>query len=98
MGRRKCRKDDVTFTGIRLGHTGLNSTLFIMKQRESDKCETCGPRETVEHVLFGCRKLITERKRLKDGVVKMGREWSIKGLLELGEKGVGKEGRQGEER
>lgn len=53
----KCRKD-VTYSRIRLGHTGLNSTLFIMKKVESDKCETCGCRENVEHVIFGCGKFI----------------------------------------
>lgn len=59
-----------------LRRTGQNAALYTMKKRESDKCETCHCRKSVEHVL-------KEREILKDRVMDMGREWSIKGLLEV---------------
>ena len=57
-----------------------------MKKTLTDKCEVCKCKETVEHVLLRCRKFGVERERLKDRIIELGQEWSIKGLLEIGEK------------
>lgn len=48
--------------------------------------QACNCKETVEHMLTGCRTFNVEIERLKDRVVDMGREWSIKALLESGDK------------
>ena len=38
-----------------------------MKKRGSDKYETCNCKETVEHVLIGCRKRRTEGQGGRNG-------------------------------
>ncbi len=37
---------------LRMGHTGLNSTLALMGKHENGMCDECDVSETVEHVLY----------------------------------------------
>ncbi len=37
---------------LRMGHTGLNSTLALMGKHENGMCDECDVSETVEHVLL----------------------------------------------
>ena len=49
---------------LRIGHTGLNSTLALMGKHESGVCNECNILETVEHVLFNCGKYDGQRDSL----------------------------------
>ncbi len=43
------RKEDCVISRLRLGHTGLNSTLHIIRKHPTGLCDWCGVKETVEH-------------------------------------------------
>lgn len=49
------RREEVVYTRLRLGHTGLNSTLHIVG-KGNGLCIMCQDREDVNHVLFTCEK------------------------------------------
>jgi len=51
---------------LRIGHTRLNSTLFLMKKHVDGNCGHCirPTPETVEHVLIHCLKYYQDRQRL----------------------------------
>ena len=70
----KYRKEVVASSRLRLGHTRLNSTLIIIiKKTQTDKCDVCKCKETVEHVLLSCRKFGVKRERLKGRMIELGR-------------------------
>lgn len=46
------RKEEVIMTRMRLGHSRLNASLFIIGVHETGLCENCGEKETVEHVIY----------------------------------------------
>ncbi len=52
------RKEEVMISRLRMGHTGLNSTLALMGKHENGMCDVS---ETVEHVLFECSKYDDQR-------------------------------------
>lgn len=60
---RSKREEDVV-SRMRLGHTGLNRTLFIMKKHVDGICEYCNNQETLEHVIMYCPKYHQARQRL----------------------------------
>ena len=45
------RKEQVTIARMRIGHTLLNSTLFIIGKHQDGMCDECQQPETVPHVL-----------------------------------------------
>ena len=49
------RREEVVYTRLRLGHTGLNSTLKLIG-KGNGLCTECNVKEDVEHVLFNCKK------------------------------------------
>ena len=49
------RREEVVYTRLRLGHTGLNATLQIIGS-SNGLCIECQDKEDVEHVLFVCKK------------------------------------------
>ncbi|XP_049904182.1 uncharacterized protein LOC126392679 [Epinephelus moara] len=61
---RSSKEEDI-ISRMRFGHTGLNSTLFIIQKHETGNCEHCESGETVEHILFQCPKYQTQRNTLK---------------------------------
>lgn len=67
--RRKCycntpsRRDSVKLCRLRLGHCGLNHTLYVVGKHETGLCQ-CGRPETVKHVFLECNQYNTERCRL----------------------------------
>lgn len=61
-GRSK-RAEEVV-SRLRFGHTGLNSTLFLIGKHDSGKGDYCGEEETLEHVILQCRKYKVERRQL----------------------------------
>lgn len=60
------RKKDCIISRLRLGHTGLNSTMQIIGKHHTGLCDWCGIRETVEHVLIKCNKYSEERSKLRE--------------------------------
>jgi hypothetical protein len=46
------------------GHGDFNNKLRVIRSVDSEDC-TCGDRETVEHVLFDCRRCVRERETFK---------------------------------
>ena len=77
----KCRREEVVMERLRLGHTGLRATLFIMAKSESNMCEECGVPENVEHVILQCRKYRNERTVLFDRLYVLERPCSLEGIL-----------------
>ena len=49
------RREEVVYTRLRLGHTGLNSTLKMIG-KGNGLCTECNVKEDVDHVLFNCKK------------------------------------------
>ena len=54
-----------TFYQLKLGHGYLKSYLARIGRSLSDRCE-CGARETTEHLLISCNRLVEERKALRE--------------------------------
>ncbi len=75
--KEKCRKEEVVLARLRLGHTGLKSTVYLMTKSVSGKCDDCNVAENVEHVILWCNKYSAERIILNvDGI------WKISGRNE----------------
>ncbi len=49
---------------LRMGHTGLNSTLALVENHGRGMCDECDVSETVKHVLFECSKYDDQRNSL----------------------------------
>src|SRR4029434_6633555 len=75
------RQEEVWFYRMRIGHTALNSNLFIMNKHPSGNCEVCGVREDVEHVLLSCERFSRQREKLKRTVSAEKRVFSLETLL-----------------
>ena len=58
-------RHEVVITRLRLGHTGLNSTLAIIGKSDS-VCSECKVVEDVNHVLFKCKKFDLHRQKWKE--------------------------------
>ncbi len=67
---------------LRMGHTGLNSTLALVGKHENGMCVACDVSETVEHVLFECSKYDDQRNSLFSNIGN--RPVSVVDLLEKG--------------
>ncbi len=66
-------KEEVIITRMRLGHSGLNASLFITGLHETGLCENCGGKETMEHVIYDCKMYDEERKELISYLNKRGK-------------------------
>lgn len=62
----KNREEETVISRIRFGHTGLNSTLFVMGKHNTGRCEYCGQEETIEHVIVHCERYEEERGRMSE--------------------------------
>ena len=49
------RREEVVYTRLRLGRTGLDSTLKMIG-KGNGLCTECNVKEDVDHVLFNCKK------------------------------------------
>jgi ribonuclease HI len=58
------RKEDTVITRLRIGHSKLNCSMFIIGKSDSECCSHCGRTETVEHVLLYCEAYRRERNQL----------------------------------
>lgn len=52
---RESRKEEVVITRLRIGQTGLNSTLHKIGKHPTGKCRICDHPESVQHVLVECK-------------------------------------------
>ena len=85
------RNEEVTIARLRIGHTLLNSTLFIVGKHLNGMCDECQQPETVPHVIIYCRKYGSERKELLEKMRELGLEdMSVEGILNLGSSGRGR--------
>jgi ribonuclease HI len=66
------RKEDAIISRLRIGHTCLNYSLFIIGKRVSENCDKCGLPETVEHVLIHCIEYNRERTNFIESLRYMG--------------------------
>ncbi|CAJ1048534.1 hypothetical protein ANANG_G00129960%2C partial [Xyrichtys novacula] len=78
----RSRKEEVAITRLRLGHTGLNSTLKIIGKHPTGNCRSCNLQETVEHVLMECREYESERGVLKAGLKKENIGFTLRSVLQ----------------
>jgi ribonuclease HI len=54
-----------SFYQLKLGHGYIKTYLYRLKHTTNNKCQ-CGQKETVDHLLLGCKKLKAARKQLSD--------------------------------
>lgn len=85
----RTRREEIIMTRLRVDHTGLNGTLFLMGKKNSENCENCGVKENAEHIILYCTLHEVERQVFKDKVQEAGREWTLVGIL--GSEGEGEE-------
>ncbi len=64
------RREDIIITRLRIGHSGLNHSLFIIGKHQTGLCISCSAVETIEHALLHCTVFNKERevliRKLKD--------------------------------
>ncbi len=78
------RREEIWITRLRVDHTGLNSTLFLMGNRNNENCDNWGVKENAEHVILDCILYEVERQVLQNRV----HECNLMGIL--GSEGEGK--------
>lgn len=82
----KMRGTLIIISRLRLGHSGLNSTMHVIGKHPTGLCDWCGIRETVEHVLIKCNRYSEERAKLIEEFKKKGvQQLTLKKLLDLEE-------------
>jgi hypothetical protein len=67
-----CRREEVMWSRLRFGHTGLNASLWMIGRHETGLCDDCLVVETVEHVLIFCERYGLDRVRLCERVREVG--------------------------
>ncbi|KAL2088359.1 hypothetical protein ACEWY4_015258 [Coilia grayii] len=84
------RKEGVILTRLKIGHTCLNGTLFIMGKHQDGLC-SCQQVETVHHVLLSCRQYDSHRQILIRNLKRCGMtEVSLKSVMNVGMSAKGK--------
>lgn len=84
IGRTECRsrREESIITRLRIGHTGLNSSLKIIGKHPTGNCQYCSHLETVEHILFQCTKYSQERNQLFQSLRSVNQNnFTMQGLL-----------------
>ncbi|KAL2077914.1 hypothetical protein ACEWY4_025599 [Coilia grayii] len=76
------RQEKVWFSRLRIGHTGLNSSLFRINKHPTDLCDHCGVIEDVEHVLLHCIHYSRQREGMKAAMEVAKLTLSLENLLE----------------
>ena len=62
MGRN--RTEVVVMTRLRIGHSGLNESLYRIGKHATGNCDKCGMVENVKHVLLDCKEYEQERQKV----------------------------------
>jgi len=77
----RSRREESIITRLRIGHTGLNSSLKLIGKHPTGKCQHCTHLETVEHILFQCTKYSEERNQLFQSLRMVNQNFTMQGLL-----------------
>ena len=77
------RKEETTLTRLRIGHTGLNETLYRISKHADGRCYHCGETESVQHVLMECESYEEERKILRTKMEKDKDSFHLRNLLQV---------------
>lgn len=75
------RRVGAVMTRLRIGHSGLNKSLFKIGKHPTGACEFCGEPETTHHVLLECDRYDEERRRLTSVLSKEAKPLTIGNLL-----------------
>lgn len=75
------RREEAVITRMRIGHTGLNASLYKIGKHPDGKCDYCDKEETVQHVLMECGRYVEERKALLNILKKEGKTLTLGNLL-----------------
>lgn len=75
------RREEAMLTRLRIGHSGLNRSLFRIGKHQTGGCDYCGQPETVEHVLIECNNYMEERSCLTSVLYKEGKALTLVNLL-----------------
>ncbi|XP_044596671.1 uncharacterized protein LOC123273332 [Cotesia glomerata] len=59
-----CRRDQVTLTRLRIGHTKLTHS-YLMSKEPKNNCNFCNMELTVKHILFECQSLVPIRNKIQ---------------------------------
>ena len=83
LGRRRGRnrREEAIITRLRIGHTGLNNTLYKIGKHPDGSCDKCGQAETFQHVLLDCRGYVEQRRILAAAVQETRMALSMGNLL-----------------
>lgn len=76
------RREEVILSRLRLGHTGLSKTLFVIGKHRNGECSVCKEEESVKHIFMKCKKYEREREKLKRNIEEIEMEFSIKEMLD----------------
>ncbi|XP_014880361.1 uncharacterized protein LOC106941759 [Poecilia latipinna] len=77
----RIRREEIIISRFRIGHTGLNRSLFLIGKHQTGKCD-CGEDETLEHVIFSCRNYLMQRNNLIRNLSSMKMKFDIVDLLQ----------------
>ena len=75
------RREEIVLSRLRIGHTGLNHSLWRIGKHQTGSCSHCGIGETVQHVLLECRQYAREREPLMNAVRREKKVFSLSSLL-----------------
>lgn len=79
------RRQATVLTRLRLGHTMLNASLYLIQRHATGCCRHCQKSETVEHVLLSCKTYTAHRDNFFNTLKEIGHvDCSLKGLLSYG--------------
>uniref|UniRef100_A0A3B1IE94 Reverse transcriptase domain-containing protein n=1 Tax=Astyanax mexicanus TaxID=7994 RepID=A0A3B1IE94_ASTMX len=70
--RGKNRQEELVLTRVRIGHCGLNQSLFRIGKHPDGNCLYCSQPETIEHVLIQCVAYDIQREEVFGGVRAVG--------------------------
>ena len=80
----KSRQMECALTRLRLGHAGVTAHLHRFNMKDTDQCETCGTRETIEHFIMHCDKYGVARGRMREELKNIGVPLNLKNLFSGG--------------
>ncbi|MGL4646544.1 MAG: hypothetical protein ACRCVL_05455 [Cetobacterium sp.] len=66
MRKGRSPREEMLISRLRLGHTGLNTTLYRIGRHPTGLCTECKVLETVKHVLLDCKKYEEGRAELSE--------------------------------
>lgn len=65
MRKGRSPREEMLVSRLRMGHTGLSTTLHRIGKHPTGLCTECNVQETVKHILLDCKKYEEDRAELK---------------------------------